>query len=147
MLKSIFLLTEGLQQERFSSTKQLSQKISALLCNTKKNSLVLHCCVLQKDFQSISSLYFYTAVSPFYSAGKGLHRLNLLIKFLLFIINRFDLLLYFLSRWWWNLWLINATSARAGSFLFQPFCSLIWLLRSNDVALYLIFILRELKNN
>ena len=36
MLKSIFLLTEGLQQERFSSTKQLSQKISALLCNTKK---------------------------------------------------------------------------------------------------------------
>ena len=79
----------------------------------KKNSLVLRYCVLQKDFQSI---FFYTVVSAFYSAGKGHHRFNLLMKSLLLMINRFDLLLYFFSRWWWNLWLINATSARGWFF-------------------------------
>ena len=66
-LKPIFSLSENYS---FSTAVQY-----------KKNSLVLHCCVLQKDSQSV---IFYTAASAFYSAGKGRHCLNFLMKFLLY---------------------------------------------------------------
>ena len=98
MLKRIFLLTEGLQQERFSSTKQLSQKISALLCNTKK-TLLFYTVVCYKRTFNLFPLFSTSVSISIYSAGKGLHRFNLLMKSLLHMINRFDLLLYFLSRW------------------------------------------------